>query len=30
MPKEIFGLVILLLIIAFASGCYLYIKDGDL
>lgn len=30
MPKEIFGLVILLLIIAFASGCHLYIKYGDL
>lgn len=30
MPKEIFGLVILLLIIAFASGSYLYIKNGDL
>lgn len=30
MPKEIFGLAILLLIIAFTSGCYLYIKDGDL
>lgn len=30
MPKEIFGLVILLLIIAFASGGYLYIKNEDL
>lgn len=28
MPKEIFGLVILLLITAFASGCYLHIKYG--
>ena len=28
MPKEIFGLVILLLIIAFANGYYLYIKNG--
>lgn len=30
MPKEIFGLIILLLIIAFASGGYLYIKNGEL
>lgn len=30
MPKEIFGLIILLLIITFANGSYLYIKNGDL
>lgn len=30
MPKEIFGLVTLLLTTAFTSGVYLYIKNGDL
>lgn len=30
MQEKIFGIVLLLMIIAFASGCYLYIKNGDL
>lgn len=30
MPREVFGIVILLLIIAFIGGGYLYIKNENL
>lgn len=30
MPREVFGIVILLLIITFIDESYLYIKNGDL
>lgn len=30
MPREVFGIVILLLIITFIGVSYLYIKNGDL